>query len=307
VGDGLFTPISYPNIAITGPAGMSLAASAVTPFSITGTALIDVDAQGGPISVTSGPAGNTKSFSADDVEVAARTPMALTADTPATGMVMNPYDSQLYSYDVSAAGLASFSATSSNPNATPGVIVLSSSGHFADGLLSFADASTQFVTGAASFYLIYWDNTGASGYDFSVGATDQAFSANANDTEPNDAKAQAQDATMLPFGLLNGNLSIDDQDWIKVTATAADVGKTLHAITGGGDQYTDTLLDICDSTTCDADLSDALAESSDAGYNDEDLTFTIPAAGTYYVVVSASQAGYFDPSYTAYDAAVWIE
>ncbi|MBW8837108.1 MAG: hypothetical protein JF605_19205, partial [Burkholderia sp.] len=99
-GDGFFTPLVYTNIALDGGPGVNLSVSSVTPYTITGLALIDVDAPAmtAPITVVSGPSGGTTVSSplGAPVPIMARSATDIASGTPATGSIANPYDSQLY-------------------------------------------------------------------------------------------------------------------------------------------------------------------------------------------------------------------
>lgn len=302
-GDGFFTPLVYTNIAFTSPAGVTMSVSSVAAYKIQGVALIDIDAQPGPLDIQSGPPGGTivDSPLGTNLDVTARTATPLTAGTPIDGNVANAYDTDLYSYQpTGTTTLDTFTSTSTTGG--PGVIVLPASGHFSD-LIAFAP-SVQAVGHGGSYYLINWDNTGTPSYSYSISATSLALNA-VDEVEPgNNTAAGAQVAT-LPFLLNNASMSSStDQDWVKLTVTAADVtaGKGIHVRTLPGDPLTDTWVDVYGPGNPTA--ANELGPSDDLDYH-EDFTATPTAAGTYFVKIYASSV--FDSSHMPYLGLITLE
>ena len=134
---------------------MTFEVQSVTNYSITGTALIDVDATAGSaaLTVTSGPQGGaTVTSLVGTVTVTARTAIALTAGSAATGSVAAPLDSTLYTFTPTATApdVEVVGAATADANATPSLILLPASGHFADLISVSASADTiNGTTGAA--------------------------------------------------------------------------------------------------------------------------------------------------------------
>lgn len=306
-GDGFFTPIEYTNIQVSALTGINASLNGVAPYALDMLLFVDVDAPAGAkdIDVLSGPAGNQVHFPTPAAfTVAERAATAITAGTAATGTVSEAYGSELFSIAGPAAGaqLITIDATSTNGDAVPAFVVLPKSGSFAD-MIEYT-ASTRIIAAPTdSYYLVYWDNTGVTGYNFQIDATaiDIALGA---DTEPNNTIANAVAADSMPFVLKDANIStLTDEDWIKYDATSGDVGKAFHIVTMPGDAYTDTVVAAygSDGTTLLG------TESTNGDYHEDHLSAQIPAAGTYYIRISADQTGYYQPTYTKYDALITLE
>lgn len=303
-GDGLFTPIEFTNVTLDGGPGVALQVSSVSAYSITGLALIDVDAPAmtPAIKIVSGPSGGTQVTSSlgAPVAIAPRMAMELTADTPTTGTIANPYDTSLYSLTPSGfPALAKAAISTSNPSATPGLAVLPESGHFAD--LLAASASIDQVVRSGKLYLIAYDLSGTSGYTYQLSNTAQTLTA-AADTEPGNNTSAGATTVTAPALIDNATLPDDtDVDWFKVTVP---VGKKIHVVTMPGDPGCDTLVDIYGPNNAATQFG---SESSDSDYHEDLLSPAVTVAGTYYVKISASQAGYFDPSQSAYVGVITLE
>lgn len=301
-GDGFFTPLVYTNFELAGPAGANFVISSVSPFSASGTFLIDTDAgAGGAVTVKSGPASGVVSSPVDNnLTIAARTPMALTANTAASVAAGKAFSSSLFTFTTGATGaINDFAASSTNTDATPAVFVLPSSGHWADELgVGTSDAPFETLTNSATTYiLVALDESGEDGHPFAVKPTITAATV-LSDVEPNNTKATAQAIATLPGGVAGATLTDDtDQDWFMVTVPA---GKKLNIVTGG-DPGCDTLIDVWK-----ADGTTNVDESDDSDYLDT-LTTAALTAGTYYVEISASQAGYFTTSQNHYTATITVQ
>ena len=301
-GDGFFTPLVFTNIQLDAGPGVVIQLSNVTPYNITGLALINVDAPAmtTPITVVSGPSGGTTLTSplGASLPIMPRTPTVLAPDTPATGSEANAYDSHLYSFTPAAfPALATISISGNGPNGGTGVVVLPASGHFEDIL--GAGASSEAVVKSGQLYLIEYDLTGDSGYTYSLSGTGLTLNAVA-DTEPaNNASGMA---TTLTAPALVDNASLadsSDADWFKIVVP---VGKAIHVVTRPGDPATDTVIDIYGPNNATTAFG---PESSDQGFLDELTSPTTTVAGTYYVKISASP--YFDPSQKNYIATIVLE
>ncbi len=291
-GDGLFTPISYTNIDVTGATGVTVNVSGVSLYSVDLTMLVDVTAPttAQTLEISSGPpmAKTNDVFPMPKaLTLAARTPTMLTSGTPATGNVAKPFDSTLYQFTPGTGlSIVDVAATATDANAAPAVALLPKSGKFAD-LISFSGASTLVTSSADPFYAIYWDNTGTTGA-FSVTAKSTAGTGLA-ETEPNNTSATAQTAASLPFILQGATLSsATDQDWVQYTAVAADIGKKFHVQTIAGDRRTDTVVNVF---TADGTTSLG-GPSSDSAYHENFVSSAITAAGVHYIKFSASAQGY---------------
>ena len=313
MGDGFFTPITYPNVNISGPTGAAFQVSTVTPYKITGIVLIDVDAAPGTVDVQSGAPGGdiTDSPLGANMAITARAPVALTSGTAATGQIVGAFDSQLFSISATAPMVTSMFALADDPNASPAVAVLGGNGHFQTDFLGFGPSMNQVSLQSGTFYLIYWDNTGSYGYGSTVKATNIALTATTEGSDTgNNASATAQPVTVPGIAKDASLSSLNDKDWFSFTVTSAMVGKHVH-VTTVGDPYADTFVDVYTAvkvTQANGDLFNG--NSADTNYQEDIDSAAIPASalGTkVYVRVTASQAGFFDPSHNAYNAAIFLD
>ena len=306
-GDGFFTPIVYTGTNIQAPAGVTLQIEEVTPFAVTGIAFFDLDAASGPLVVSSGFGDEVvNSNLGANVEVAARTATPLVANTPASGMVEATWASALYEFSPAAVpGLINLAASSTSTAASPGLVLLPSSGRFED-MLGFAAKNTFVQTAAAKYYAIYVDTSGTFGYNFNVAGSSQMMTQMPEVAEPgNDTSANAQAFTAMPSYFSGATLAtIDDVDWVSLTVTAADVGKKIRVVTMGSDPQTDTVVELFRANgTTPVAFGPA---SVDENYHENHLSPVIATAGKYWVKITASQ-GYFVPAHNVYTAAIWIE
>ena len=308
VGDGLFSDIVYTNVQVSALAGIAGQVGTVDVFGVGLVLFADVDAAAGAkdLEIISGPDGNQTRFpypAAFDLE--ARTAEAMTVGTPATGNIADMFGSALYQLDGSTASAqyVTLEASSGESDSQPAFILLPASGHFAD-MIGFSAATHMFTEPTGStFYVVYWDNTGAFGYDYELATTAMDVTLG-TDAEPNNAIAQAIEATAMPFALSGATLPSDtDEDWIKYEATAADVGKAFHIVTMAGDPGCDTVVAAygTDGTTLLGD------ESVNSDYHEDHMSAGIPAAGTYYIRVSADQTGWYSSTSPMYDLLVTLE
>jgi hypothetical protein len=304
-GDGFFTPLTFPNVTVNGPVGVSADVSSVQLYSVDLLMLADVNAPTGPqdFDVISGPVGNETIFPGPGVlDIAERTATDITIGQVQSGSVDEPYGSSLYRVSVPSGSrkMLSLRATALSASASPAFAVLpAATGSFAD-MMDFT-SSTSMITpqGGLSLYLVYWDNTGTADYDFRI--TSSAVDVTvAGETEPNDDPTEADEAPSLGFVLDPAKISsLTDEDWIELTLDAGAVDKQVHVVTMPGDDYCDTVVEVFggDGTT-------SLGGPSDNSYYHEDhLSSVIQSAGTYYVKVSADQSGWYDssaPNYMAY-------
>jgi hypothetical protein len=304
---------TYTNLAFTASAGITPSSiMKVTTNDVEVIVLVDVDAKASAadLELVSGPASDA----ANDVEfpmpggltVTARSATALGA-TAATGTVKAAYDSTLYSYAPTAASnIVDFLATSTATGANPTFALLPKSGHFADFIGFFQPASagggstaTVLPTNTDPYYAIYWDNSGTTGA-YSLGVTSTAPGATHATATGDGTKTTAVAATALPFVLTGGSLATTtSQDWVKVTATAADVNKSLRVQTVG-----DSLTDVA-VTVYAADGTTAVTTSPIETGGPVDGSVTLTTAGAYYVAFAAGQI--FDPAHGTYTGVVRIQ
>ncbi len=303
-GDGLFTPITYPNITVSTDTGVAAQLNGVQAYQLDVLLLIDADVAAGPakVDVLSGPVGARTSFANPaGLDVQARTPEALATGVDKTVTVDKPYASQLFTFTpASGLRIIEVSATTTNLDANPQAFLIGASGHFGDAI-GFG-ANVGFATDAApKLHVIYWDNSGTSGYDATIRA-DEMPATGGGESEPNDSVATAKAISTLPFVVQGAKLADgNDQDWFQITVPAASVGKRVHVRTFGTDTLTDTVVEVFES-----DGTTTLGgPSGDAGYHENWYSDPIPSAGVYYVEISGS--AFFDAAHAAYDAYIRVE
>jgi hypothetical protein len=299
IGDGFFTPIEYINVAVTAGDGATAQISSVEPFAMEFLLLTDVTASPGVVDleVLSGPAGTQQSFRYPAAyEIEARDAQAIDSGEPATGSIDEPFQSQLYTVTADDLSVINFNTSAESPDAAPAFALLPASGSFAE-LITYSSVA-QFV-GSDTYYLVYWDNSGMSGYSYRIDSNVQAALALTED-EPNDTRAAAQKPETMPAVVQSANMTLTDEDWIRVRIPAGSPDQSIHVFTYGTDPLTDTKIEIylSNGTT-------QIAESSDQGYH-ENVASDPMGPGTYYVKVFGSP-GYFDPAHDTYSVAVVLE
>jgi hypothetical protein len=299
-GDGLFTPITYPNLAIdlAATSGITASVSGASDFAVDFTALVDVTAPAAAqdLTIESGPQGATTEFAAPAaINVVARQPIALVAGTPINGTVDQPYESGLYTYvPADGTNLVEFSAD------TTSIALLPASGRWSD-LISYAATASVLTTSSDPFYLVTWDSSGGTSA-YTLSATNTALAGSADEVSTtNDSMADSQLIPALPFALTHATLSSSsDQDWLHFVADASMVGQSVHVQTLPGDAYTDTVVDVLDATGTSLG-----GPSDDLDYHEDFVSSPIPAEGDYFVRIYASD--YFDPSQSHYTAVVRLQ
>jgi hypothetical protein len=148
---------------------------------------------------------------------------------------------------------------------------------------------------------VYWDNSGTSGYSYTIDAIDTALTTTTHLTTAENAPATAVGVTAPAYVDQGSVTTSTTQQWIKVPVAA---GHYLRVITDGN-PLTDTQVLIFTSlvtakagtaaATCDTnDGNEVLAEDCEAP--------VATAAGTYYVEIT--QGGLFDGTHADFTAAV---
>ena len=257
--------------------------------------------------------GGVDSPAKQSFKIAARAPVTLTSTAVASGMINTALDTALYQFAPASTAqrFVQFSVGSMNG----GVLgtVIPKSGKYADAISQgFGARYGQGTTSTDPFYVVVADyddpfnGPGPTPADLELTAFESPCTALAETVETaaanNDTAATAQAVTTLP-ALVNGTLgygAVDpttDVDVYGITVSGAP--KIIHVATGG-DPVDDTVLQILDGTMT------AVATSDDLDYQ-EDLTFTAPADGTYYVSVTSSTAGFFSPSDNTYQLFIEVK
>ncbi len=300
-GGGLFgPPLEYVNIDVTAGEGSTAQISSVEPFAMEILLLTDVNAATGAadLEVMSGPTDAQLSFRYPAAfEVEAREAQALSAGEIVTASVDEPFQSGLYT--ITAEQLSVISAftglespDTAPPEAAPAFALLPSSGSFAE--LMVYDASTNLV-GSDTYYLVYWDGSGSTGYSYLLGASVAGVMDSLEESEPNQTTTKAQRPEMLPAIVTGAALDFDDEDWIRVRVPAGG-NKYIHVFTYGTDGLTDTVVQLLASNG-----TSVLGESGDEGYH-ENFYSAPMGPGTYYVKIFPSS--WFDPAHSNYSTAV---
>lgn len=276
----------YTNLTLEAGDGTSAQINEAQSYAIDFLMFVDVNATADDkaLHVMSGlQGGETSSLAPKALPIAARTPTALTLAGP--NMATAPakaLESQLYSYTPGAHKLLTISAASQDPTKTPKFVLLPSSGSFAD-LISYGSVGQTVTETDAPLYVVFWDNTGDGGYDYELTIDEQS----SDDLEPNNVCAMGQTVDGLPAALHNLSLTNEkDEDWFRITATAADVGKLIHVVTKPGDGNTDTVIEAFGG---DCNALDSLGgPSADVDYHEDYTSTPITAPGDYWIKVSHS-------------------
>ncbi len=292
----------FPNITIEAPVGVAFAVADVTPYTITGQLLVDVDAaMTGPIVVVSGSVDdNQRSPLGSSITVTPRACEAMTQPT-VTHHVVLPFDSHCFAFAPTATPhAAQFVVDTDDANAAPRVTILPPSGHFAD-VLATATRTTEISTGAVDrYYAIYLDRRGASNYDYTLSAKSTTLTA-VDELEPNGAGSPQVHAPPLLFQ--HATLANQaDEDWITFALDASAIGHRIHVVTTGADPKTDTRVDVYDPS-----MQSLGGPSSDGNFFEDFTSTPILSAGTYAVKIYASQSVFFEPAHDTYDAAIFLE
>lgn len=302
--------LQYTGISANVPSGVNAVISAVDAYTVTGTLYVDLDAQSGPISFTSGTDAAAQVISAvgTDTQFAPREPVALAAGTPTTTTVAAAYDSQLYTFMTPANSVARLTASPGDPDATPTIYVLPESGHFLDMVAASAAPNALTQTGG-KFFAVYADGSGMFNYSYALRVNPLQLNAmpEADTAGANDSSATAQNAgTNTTILLTNATLSSDtDADWIRFTVPAGSATKKVHVMTAGDDPMTDTFVEVWK----DAEATDKkLGESEDSSYHEDLVTAAIGTTTSNVIFVKISGSpGYFQQAHNQYIAAIWLE
>jgi hypothetical protein len=296
-GDGFFTPLEYVNIQVLAGTGATGQISSVEPYSIDLLLLTDVTAAAGAtdLEVLSGPEGQQQSFRYPAAfEVGAREPQAIASGEALTASIDEPFQSDVFAVSADQLSIINAGTISESPDASPAFAVLPASGSFAE-MLEYTN-STSFVADE-TYYLVYWDGSGFSGYTYQIGA-DVTPAEALGEEEPNGGRPSSQKPESLPVVVEGASLEDGDEDWIRVVVPAG-ASRVVHVFTYGDDPLTDPVISIMGAAG-----TTPLATSNDLGYH-ENFRSAALSPGTYYVKVFPSE--YFDPAHGAYSIAIVLE
>lgn len=282
------------NVSVTLGPGLEASIDEVETYTIDFNGHVDVDTPPGDfdLRVASGLASESLSSIAPKAgTVAARAPKPLVEGVQSPDSVATPFESYLYSFAPGPHKLVSIDVGAADSGTSPNFALLPESGKFAD-LISFGPSGRLLTTSDKPVYVIYWDNSGASGYPFDIYVTTQ----DSGDLEPNDTCATAQALGSPSNSLVNLSLrDQSDEDWFVLTTVAADIGKIVHTVTKPGDEKTDTYVEVFKGTC--ANLVPMGAPSEDKNYHEDHSSGSISAAGKVYVKVSNSPSSSFKGSF----------
>lgn len=311
---------TFPNFRVDQPAmtdggsGVAYSVYNVAPRFAEIVATIDVGAPTGPQVVTleNGPVGARVEVPSEaGYSIGPRAARALLDGEPATGMLRNAYDSDLYAFD-SPAGLnvVDLAIEATGPaaaNANLQLIRLPRSGRFAD-LIEVASTSLYTTAGREdSGYVIAWDNSGSAGYPYTISAfVTPAVGISQSSVLPTSAAtAQVIAFRSAPVIIQQATLdSASDARYFAVEIGTGDLGRSLRIFTEagpGGDSATDVAIDLRDAL----DTSILATGPVDEAFFEDVVSDPLTVAGTYYVVITAG-SGYED-SATRFQAMLRLE
>jgi hypothetical protein len=303
-GGGLFGPPEFVGVKIADIPGITPQVSNVTLYGVDFSMAVDVTAPTGqrPFSIVSGLAPDQIEFPLPEgLTIAARAPVVLASGTPVQGRINSPFESVLYQVTPPAGlSVVDLRTNAAASGSRPMLVVLPKSGKFAD-FISSGPNNLVISTAADALYGILWDSSGTAGYQATVGAVVTPASG-AAEAANNDTCAAAQVAASLPFVLQSATLSSStDEDWVRITAAAGDVGKRIRVRTVGGDPQTDTVVEVFQSNG----TTTLGGPSNDQDYHENHLSAVIPSAADYCVKISASST--FSATANTYQALIRIE
>lgn len=293
---GFFGCEEYGNLVVEGPPGSLVFVSSVSPYAVTGTMYLDLDAAPGPFTVRSGDPSATVTVSplGEDLPIEARMAVPLT-NNMATTTVAVANESHLYEVDVAASTF--YRASTSTSGEPPTLFLLPASGKFEDTLA--ADTALEaVVTNPGKHYIVAANLSGEAGFSYTLRANPLALTAGA-ETGANETRQTA--ATVSATALVTGGTlsSATDEDWYKFTVPANSATRTVRALTMPGDQYTDTHLEIYfDNNTTPA------RAAADNAYHEDITSPVLGSTTTVYVRVFASPM--FDATESNYQAVILL-
>lgn len=268
--------------SLGGVSGMDFGGGSHFDLSILG--YIDVFAGTGEGDLTIvDPDGETRWTAGDALEVAARTPAAIVAATPAAGTLAAAYESALLEYNPGEHPqlvTVNFEITTDDGDAF--AWMLPESGSFQDTIALLQDGDGGQVFANGSQYFVVADPFGSvgAGYEITVTVDEEFTSAGTENDAGNGTCGVGADLLSVPGVITDASLSsTEDVDWYKIVL-ATDMA--IDLTTFPGDEFTDTVISVWAD-----DCSDMIDESADLDFQ-ETLTGVELPAGTYYVQVAYS-------------------
>jgi hypothetical protein len=252
--------------------------------------------------LVSGPPGGAKDThfpSPAGLDVAARTPVALTPGVAVSGTTAAKFATGLYSFAPPSASplILDFAATASAPGAEPAMLLLPPTGKWVDELTG-GSLATWATTATDPIFAVFFDQSGATG-TYAVDLTATTPAATAGATPADATMAGAVMASALPFVLTGGQLATSASvDWVQVATGPGDTGTRLH-VQSAGDPH--TFLDV---TIFDSDGTTSVGGNESGGPVNA-FAGPLEPSHTYFVVFSAG-AG-FSPSHGGYVGIIRLE
>ena len=264
------------------------------PYFFEALVFVDVMGDTGPTDIMAEhgiPGETVMSRAPAALEITARTPTEVTMGTPVTAMATEPLGTVLFSFTAPANVEVELSAAADNADAAPAFALLPASGKFAD-LIKYSDTVT-IPAGTADelYYLVYWDQSGETGYEISITAS-EIIPTPPDSYEPNNAFGSATpvaagdaiSASIVPAG---------DNDWYAIDLP---VNSTLTATVSAGETSVCGALGVAgidsELEIYGTDGSTSLSFSEDinpGNYCSAASHSVLLDAGTYFVRVAASQ------------------
>jgi len=305
----LFGCSEYGNTNVEGPPGTFTVLDLVSPYTLSGTMYIDIDAMAGDFQVLSGDPSQTPVISplGAQLDITARTAAPITGGM-VTQTVAAAYDSHLYTVDANANSLTRFSASSAG--GAPTIYVLGSTGHF-DDLITGGAAPNVVSEAGGTFYVIADNGDGDSGFAYTLRANPLALTAAAeSDTGgANDTAATAQTLSMVPALVTGGEITADtDEDWFKFTVPSGSSGKKVQVVTEGGDPAADEDGAIFAHSTGGAPGKASTGTGAEPLTDNRDQENGVAKmTGGREEAKNDTNPNYYNDQQTKYVAAIWIE
>ena len=224
--------------------------------------------------------------------------------TPSTGTLVDASSGVLFKYVPTASELRIFAMSTGGGKSF--IFVLPATGKFS-GLLQSGATVLTACPPVEGCYVSAFDLSGKAGLMYSMTVTAPP---GGPEVEPNDTLGAPQ---VLMLSLVGGVPttyvtaaelgSLADQDWFKVTVTAAEVGKKFHVVTSPGDMTADPVVDV--QTSAGVSMG---GPSDDSSYHEDFRSTSIPAAGDYFIkVLNSTFVSMYDPTRSHYVLAITVE
>jgi hypothetical protein len=277
--DGQFAYLAFHDIA-----GLSLFNATVEPFAMTLVYGSDVLATTGARGIVfdSGVTGAEMTFALPEAfAIAARTPVALVANTPQTAHLDTAWSTKLYVYTPpSGDSHATFTVApvDTTLGASPYMNVLTADGKWATQI-AYSQNFHWWTTAGSPLYFVVEEGSYAEDYDFTLKAS--------IDQESTNNTCATAMALTAPTRVTGQSLAdLEDVDWYKITTGSGDAGKLIQIQTLEGDLSTHAHIDIFEGA-CPGAEDEPWASSQPWMSLEGMLTDkTVAASTTYFIKIS---------------------